>query len=59
MLTIRQIADLGIMPEHALRQLVKENQILHVKIGNKVLINYTALCEQLNRPPIIENIEKG
>lgn len=48
MLTIRQVADTGIMPEHAVRLLVKENKISHIKIGNKVLINFTLLCQKLN-----------
>jgi hypothetical protein len=51
MKTIREIAAMGIMPEHALRFLVKNNKVAYVTVGkNKVLVNYTALCEQLARP---------
>lgn len=48
MITIRQVADTGIMPEHAIRVLVKDNKIPHIKVGNKVLINFTLLCQNLN-----------
>ena len=49
MLTIRQTAETGILPEHALRQLVKENKIPYIVIGkNKVLINFSLLCQKLN-----------
>ena len=47
MLTVRQVAQRGILPERALRRLVSENKIQVVRIGKKALINYTRLCEQL------------
>lgn len=51
MKTIREIASMGVMPEHALRSLVKNNKIAYITVGkNKVLVNYTALCEQLSKP---------
>ena len=48
MKTIRQTAATGILPEHAIRQLVKQNKIPCLKIGNKTLINYEKLCAMLN-----------
>ena len=47
MLTIRQIAATGIMSEHALRVLVRQGRIPHVKVGNRALINYDVLCRIL------------
>lgn len=46
-LTIRQVAKRGVLPEHALRVMSKENRLPQIKIGNKVLINYPKLVEQL------------
>lgn len=48
MLTIRQTAETGILPEHALRRMVKENRVPHIMVGTKALINFNLLCEQLN-----------
>ena len=48
MLTIRQIAATGILPEHALRTMVKTNQIPCVKVGNRNLINMNILVSYLN-----------
>lgn len=48
MLTIRQTAETGILPEYALRRMVKENRVPHIKVGVKTLINFTLLCQQLN-----------
>lgn len=48
MLTIRQTAETGILPEHALRKMVKENRVPHIMVGSKALINFNLLCEQLN-----------
>jgi hypothetical protein len=47
MMTIREIAKTGILPEHALRVLVKKGAIPHLLVGNKVLINYYILEEIL------------
>ena len=49
MMTIRECAQTGILPEFAIRRLVKENKIPHIMTGNKALINFTALCEQLSK----------
>ena len=48
MKTIRQTAATGILPEHAIRVLVKQDKIPHLRVGNKVLINYEKLCVMLN-----------
>jgi excisionase family DNA binding protein len=49
MLTIREVAATGILPEHAVRTLVREKRVPFVMIGTKALVNFTALCEQLSR----------
>ena len=49
MMTVKQIAKTGLMPENALRQLLKEGKLPVVYIGKKALINYSKLCELLNR----------
>ena len=48
MLTIRETAKTGILPEHALRVLIRENKIPYILVGNKALINFNALCERLS-----------
>ena len=47
LMTVRQIAATGLMPEHALRTLVKTGRAPSFKVGNKNLINYDKLVEQL------------
>lgn len=47
LMTVRQIAATGLMPEHALRTLVKTGRAPSFKVGNKHLINYDKLIEQL------------
>lgn len=49
MLSIRQVADTGILPEHAIRLLLKEGKLPVIYIGKKALINYEKLCEQLSQ----------
>lgn len=48
MLSIRETAKTGILPETALRTLVKQNKIPGIYVGTKFLVNYNALCEWLN-----------
>ena len=48
MMTIRQVAATGIMTESALRTLVKTGKIKAVYVGNRALINYQQLVDQLN-----------
>ena len=46
--TIRQTAALGILPEHRLRLMYKENRLPGIYSGSRFLINVSALIEQLN-----------
>ena len=50
MMTIREIAKTGILPENALRLFVKQNKIPHINVNKKVLINFEILCSMLNDP---------
>ncbi|HNX29470.1 MAG TPA: hypothetical protein PKN87_08700 [Syntrophomonadaceae bacterium] len=47
MMTIREIAATGLLPEHALRLMLKAGRLPVIFIGNKALVNYDRLCEQL------------
>lgn len=47
-MSIREIAKTGLISEYTLRRLVKENKINCIYSGNKCLINYQTLEEQLN-----------
>ena len=49
MMTIRQVAATGLLPEYALRQLVKQGKIPCLQVGNRTLINYSRLVEMLNQ----------
>lgn len=48
MMTIRQVAATGLLPETALRRLAAENRLPALKVGNRLLINLDLLIEQLN-----------
>jgi len=48
MMTIRQIAKTGLLPEHALRLMLKAGKLPAIYIGKKALINYGKLCDQLH-----------
>ena len=48
MLTVRETALTGILPEYALRKLVKQGKCPGFYTGTKCLVNYNALCEWLN-----------
>ena len=48
MLSIRQVAKRGILPERALRRLVAEKRLDVVRIGRTQYVNLTLLVEQLN-----------
>ena len=47
MMTIREIAETGLMSEHALRMMLKAGKLPAIFIGKKALINYDKLCEEL------------
>lgn len=49
MLTIRQVAATGLLPEHALRQMEKQKMLPCFYAGKKCLINYDKLIEQLQQ----------
>lgn len=56
MMTVREIAKTGLLSEHALRIMLKAGKLPAIYIGNKALINYDKLCEQLSS--LEANIEK-
>lgn len=56
MMTVREIAKTGLLSEHALRIMLKAGKLPAIYIGNKALINYDKLCEQLSA--LEANIEK-
>ena len=47
MMTIREIAKTGLLPENALRTMVKNGRAPHIMVGNKALVNYDKLCQML------------
>lgn len=47
MMTIRQIAATGILPESAIRNMLKNGEIHAVYSGKKAFINFDNLCEYL------------
>lgn len=48
MLTVREIAKTGILPEHAIRLLLKAGKLPAIFVGKKAYINYEKMCEQLD-----------
>ena len=48
MMTIRQVAETGVMSESTLRILLKQKRLPAVYVGNKALINYDKLIEFLS-----------
>ena len=53
MMTIRQVAATGILPENALRTLEKQGRLPSIKVGNVAYVNFDLLCEQFNNLGII------
>jgi len=47
MMTVRQIANTGILPESAIRSMLKNGEIHAVYSGKKALINFDTLCNML------------
>ena len=47
MMSVRQVAKTGILSEYALRAMLKEGKLPAIYVGNKALINYDMLCEQI------------
>lgn len=53
MMTVRQVASTGLLPESAIRRLLHEKKIPAVYSGKKAFINFDVLCEQLaNLSPV-------
>ena len=59
MLSIKETARTGILPETALRSLVKQGKIPGIYVGAKFLVNYDKLCDWLNNPVNQDNSERG
>lgn len=47
MMTVREVAATGLLPEAAIRRLLRENKIPAVYSGKKAYINFDLLCKQL------------
>ena len=47
MMTVRQVAATGLLPESAIRRLLRENKIPAVYSGKKAFINFDMLCKHL------------
>ena len=58
MKTIRQTAALGILPEHALRRMLKQEKLPGIYVGNRFLVNLEALSSQLNAESV-SNVREG
>ena len=53
MMTVRQIAKTGLLPENAIRVMLKNGQIKAVYLGRKALINFDNLCEYLKTLTVV------
>ena len=49
MMTIPQIAQTGLLPENALRVMVRTGEIPAVYSGSKAFINFDNLCKRLSK----------
>ena len=48
MMSVRQVAATGILPESAIRNLLRENKLPAVYSGKKAYINFDLMCQQLS-----------
>ena len=48
LMTIRQVAKTGLIPEKALRQLVKQGIVKVLYSGNRAFVNYRSVCNVVN-----------
>lgn len=48
MMTIKEIAKTGLLPEHALRQMSKQGKLPAIYVGKKCFVNHDLLVKQLN-----------
>ena len=53
-LTIRQTASTKVLSEHTLRLMEKQGRLPGVRSGNRFLVNYPLLLEQLDRESIAQ-----
>ena len=53
MMTVRQIAKTGLLPENAIRVMLKNGQIKAVYSCRKALINFDNLCEYLKTLTVV------
>ena len=51
-LTIRQVAQLGLLPENCLRMLEHQGRLPGIYVGKKKLVNVSLLLEQLDRESV-------
>lgn len=47
MMTIKEVAKTKILPENAIRQMVKDGTCPHIMCGNRTMINFDKLLQQL------------
>ena len=47
MMTVKEVAATGLLPESAIRRLLREKKIAAVYSGKKAFINFDMLCNQL------------
>ncbi len=59
MMTIPEIAKTGLLPEHALRVMVKNGDIPAVYSGAKAFINFDNLCQKLSQMGAVEPSKKA
>lgn len=59
MMTIREAARELSFPEHALRVLVREGKVVHIKTGTKVLVNLDKLIEYLSTGDMVNKERNG
>lgn len=57
-MTIRETAATGILSEHHLRLMQKQNRLPGIYTGNRFLVNYKMLVDRLNAESA-ENVEGG
>lgn len=48
MMSIKEVAQTGLLSEYALRLLLKQGKLPCIMVGAKALVNYDKLVEQLN-----------
>ena len=49
LMSIREVSRTGVIPEHALRKLIKQGKIPCIYSGRKALICFDRLCELIGK----------